>query len=181
MPEVMRRLGHYGHYPAWVEEGRPGPFWDRLSPRAQAGAVRLPALHIGGWYDGMLSGTLAAYRDFAMRQGAGPQRLVIGPWVHIPWAEKVGEIDFGGDAVNRIDELQLRWFDHWLKGVDTGLLDAALVRLFEMGGTWRDFPSWPDPIKTAFHLTSAGRAGLDPPDGCLVEPPPSPAEHLIVY
>ncbi|MGE5146284.1 MAG: CocE/NonD family hydrolase, partial [Candidatus Eiseniibacteriota bacterium] len=182
MPTVLERHGHYGHYRDWITRPQPGPFWDQLSPRHHAGAVKLPALHIGGWYDGFLTGTLGGYRDFAARDGAGPQHLVVGPWVHIPWAERVGARDFGPDAANLIDPLQLRWFDHWLKGIDTGLLDGPAVGLFEMGGEgWRGFHGWPDPEPEAFHLTSSGRASLDLADGTMAPEPARPGEDVIVY
>jgi uncharacterized protein len=42
-------------------------------------------------------------------------RLVIGPYIHFPWKAKVGDVDFGFEAINLIDGLQLAWFDHWLK------------------------------------------------------------------
>lgn len=181
MPEVIQRYGHYGHYPDWVEHFRPGEFWDRVSPRTYAAGLKLPMLHIGGWYDLMLSGTLAGYRAMAGRPGAGPQHLVIGPWVHIPWASKVGEVEFGAAAANRIDHLQLRWFDHWLKGIDTGLLREKPVRLFEMGGNWREFAAWPNGAPETFYLQSRGRAGLDPSDGHLVGSPLDEGEDAIVF
>lgn len=181
MPAVLQRHGQYGHYPDWLSQTQPGPFWDKISPRTYAHALRLPALHIGGWYDGMLTGTLGGYRDLAGRAGVGPQRLIVGPWVHIPWASKVGEREFGPEAVNAIDHLQLRWFDHWLKVIDTGLLDEKPVRLFAMGGGWRDFAQWPEARSQEFHLTSHGRAGLDPSDGRLVTAPVPEGGDVIVY
>ncbi len=180
MPEVLQRYGHYGHYPDWVGHPHPGPFWQEISPGHYTDQVRLPMLHIGGWYDAMLSGTLAGYRAMARKEGAGPQRLVIGPWVHIPWASKVGDLEFGDAAANRIDRLQLGWFDHWLKGIDTGVLNEPAVRLFEIGGAWRDFDRWPA-TSSIRHLHSAGRAGLDPAEGRLVAAPVSDAEDVIVF
>lgn len=180
MPEVLQRYGHYGHYLDWVSHTQPGPFWDEISPSRYADRIRLPMLHIGGWYDAMLSGTLAGYRAMAAKEGAGPQRLVVGPWIHIPWASKVGEVEFGDAATNRIDHLQLRWFDHWLKGKDTGMLREPPVRLFEMSGGWRYLPAWPT-AQQAFYLTSAGRAGLDPAEGRLVVGPEYNVEDVFVY
>jgi predicted acyl esterase len=58
----------------------------------------------------------------------------VGPWVHIPWSRTVGDVDFGPAADSDIDLLQLGWFDHWLKGIDTGVLREKPVRLFENGG-----------------------------------------------
>jgi uncharacterized protein len=182
MPAVLERHGHYGHYRDWVSRTEPGAYWEALSPRSHAAEALLPALHIGGWYDGFLTGTLGGYRDLAGRAGAGPQRLIVGPWVHIPWAERVGERDFGAEAANLIDPLQLRWFDHWLKGIDSGLLDAPAVGLFEMGGVgWRGFDHWPDPEPQAVYLTSGGRAGLDLADGAMAPEPAAPGEDVIVY
>jgi len=180
LPAVMRRFGHYGHYLDWLGHPEPGPFWERLSPRHEATSVRLPALHIGGWYDGMLTGTLGAYRALAGRADAGPQRLVVGPWVHIPWAREVGGLDFGAAATNRIDQLQLRWFDHWLKGIDTGLL-AEPPSGFSRWAARARLPAWPERPPRILHLTSAGRAGLDPAEGKLVEALPPSGEDALVY
>jgi putative CocE/NonD family hydrolase len=181
MPAVMRRYGSYGHYVDWITHPRPGALWDLISPRHYAAQVRLPALHIGGWYDGILTGTLSGYRDMAGRRDVGLQNLVVGPWIHIPWSTKVGDIEFGPAAANEIDHLQLRWFDQFLKGADTGLLKDKPVRLFEMGGTWRDFAAWPDGEKRALHFTSRGRAGLDAQDGRLADAPAEAGEDVIVF
>ena len=43
-----------------------------------------------------------------------------------------------------LDEIHLRWFQHWLNGQDTGLLDAPSVKFFVMGDdVWRDENEWP--------------------------------------
>ncbi len=41
--------------------------------------------------------------------------LIAGPWVHIPWGDRAGEVDFGEAANLNTDEILLRWFNHWLK------------------------------------------------------------------
>jgi putative CocE/NonD family hydrolase len=83
----------------------------------------------------------------------------MGPWVHMPWAQVVGGRDFGVEAVNCLDELQLQWFDHWLKGRPADL--GSPVRLFVMGAnTWLDADAWP-PSQTSvqeWFLHSDGRA-----------------------
>ena len=43
------------------------------------------------------------------------QYLIAGPWVHIPWGDRVGEANLGEAANLDTDEILLRWFDHWLK------------------------------------------------------------------
>jgi putative CocE/NonD family hydrolase len=123
-------------------------------------------LFVGGWYDSHLPGTLAAFHHFAAA-AAAPTRLVVGPWAHFPWARELGGLDFGAAAVTDIDRLQVRWFDHWLKGRDGGLLAAPPVRLFEIGrNAWRDLPAWPRG-ETVLHLAGSGRAAVDEADGSL--------------
>jgi putative CocE/NonD family hydrolase len=177
-PDVMARHGQRCHYPDWIAHPEPGPFWARISPKTHLAGVDLPMLHIGGWFDGMLTGTLGCYR--AMAGARAPQLLRVGPWVHIPWSRTVGDVDFGAEADSDIDLLQLRWFDHWLKGVDTGLLREKPLRLFEMGGGWRDFDAWPAPTPQPFYLRSSGRAMLAPRDGALADEPSSGDEDCIV-
>jgi putative CocE/NonD family hydrolase len=181
-PDVMERHGARCHYPGWLDHPAPGPFWDRISPRAVMAGVDLPMLHIGGWFDGMLTGTLGCWR--AMAGAAAPQLLRIGPWVHIPWARKVGDVDFGPAADSDMDLLQLRWFDHWLKGIDSGLRHEPAVRLFEMTvgapGAWRDFAAWPAPAPRPLYLASAGRAGLAPDDGALADEPSAAGSDVLV-
>jgi putative CocE/NonD family hydrolase len=179
-PELMERFGHHTHYRDWLRKPADDPYWRRISPSAHAAGVRLPMLFVGGWYDSHLPGTLAAFKHFAAA-GAAPTRLVIGPWAHIPWGRQLGGLDFGAAAVTDIDRLQVRWFDHWLKGSDTGLLAEPSVRLFDMGrNAWRDFGAWPAG-QTALYLAGSGRASVDEADGALRADPPAHAgiEHLV--
>ena len=179
-PDVMVRYGHHTHYSDWLSKPAQDPYWRRISPSAQAGGVRLPMLFVGGWYDSHLPGTLAAFRHFAAADAA-PTRLVVGPWAHFPWGRQLGGLDYGAAAVTDIDRLQVRWFDHWLKGRDTGLLAAPPVRLFEMGRNgWRDLSAWPS-AQTTLYLTGSGRASVDRRDGMLLAEPPAGEgiEHLV--
>ena len=176
-PPVAALLGRHGHYLDWLTEPAGSDYWRRVSP-AHAGAIDLPALHVGGWYDPLLAGTLAGYHAMA---GRAPQMLVVGPWVHIPWAREVGARDFGPEASSRIDQVQLRWFDHWLKGRDTGLLAESPVRLFELGGGWREFAAFPAPAPQAWRIASGGRAGMDPADGTLAPDAAGDGEDVIVF
>lgn len=66
--------------------------------------------------------------------------------MHIPWSHKVGQIDFGPRAMNSIDRLPVRWFDHWLKGARNGVNRDPRVRIFVMGANrWRTADAWPLP------------------------------------
>jgi len=142
----------------------PGPHLDR---------VTVPSYNIGGWYDIFLGDTIAAY--LAMRAAGAPAKLLIGPWSHSEQGSRVGQRNFGQAAQSGMIDLQtdlysleLRWFDHWLKGIDTGMMDEPPVKIFVMGANiWRDEAEWP-PARAAavpFYLHANGRLGLDAPEG----------------
>jgi uncharacterized protein len=181
LPRVLQKYRRYSHFADWTAHCEQGPYWDRLSPRSHIARIDVPALHIGGWYDYLLGGTLSAFREMASRC-ASPQRLIIGPWTHFPWSRKAGPRDFGPGAVNDIDVQQIRWFDHWLKGRENGVAGEPAVRLFEMGaGAWRTFERWPAAETSGWYLTSRGRAAIDPEDGSLGSSPASRDEDAIVH
>ena len=114
-PAVLQRFAQYTHYGDWIGNPAPGDYWDRISPKAAlAGRIDdVPTLHVGGWYDKMLEGTLGAWQ--AMAASRAPQRLVVGPWGHIPWGRRAGIIDFGPEASSR------------------SMVEAALVRSLPEG------------------------------------------------
>jgi putative CocE/NonD family hydrolase len=94
------------------------------------------------------------------------QKLIMGPWGHLvpyaaPTSNGTGEIDFGPEALIELHDMQLRWFDYFLKGVNTGVLDEAPIRLFVMGeNRWRDENEWPlaRTQYTKVYLHSGGKA-----------------------
>jgi len=149
--------------------------------------ITIPALHIGGWYDIFAASTV---RDFAAIRAAGntQQKLVMGPWYHGPMEGWVGEIDFGMAASSAVllpDEMQLRWFDHWLKGSANGVMDEPPVQLFVMGrNRWRTEHEWPlaRARETAYYLHGGGAANTLHGDGTLSpEPPGDEAPDTYLY
>ena len=179
-PEFMARHAAHSHYGQWLDAPADGGYWRAVSPSWRADAIAaqgLPCLIVGGWFDSHLPGSLANY--FALA-GHSPTRLVVGPWGHFPWGRRVAGYDFGPDAANPIDRLQIRWFDHWLKGIDNGIAAEPPVRLFDMGANrWRDFDAWPA-ADTSLHLQSDGRAA-NSEDGRLSPTPATEAgvDHLV--
>ena len=133
--------------------------------------LQIPTYNVGGWYDIFLGDTIANYQ--AMRRQGVPAKLLIGPWSHSDQGSRVGERNFGLAAQSGFINLQtdllgleLRWFDHWLKGIDTGLMDEPPVKIFVMGtNAWRDEAEWP-PARARnvpFYLHEGGRLSVDAP------------------
>lgn len=151
--------------------------------------VDLPALHIGGWYDIFLKGTLTNFSEM-QRRGRQGQYLLIGPWSHGNTNPLIGEVYFGmassGALVDyQIDlmSLQLAFFDRWLGG-KPGLFDQQPpVKYFVMGANiWKASATWPPAEATAqrWYLHSAGHANTATGDGALTPEAPAaePADHF---
>lgn len=139
---VLAELAPY--YLRWLQHPARDAFWRRLSVRDRLDAIDVPALHLGGWHDVFLQGTLATYAELRALDRA-PQRLVIGPWAHSGWGDAVGEVLYGPEASRyALDptDLHLRFFDATLGGAEAE--QTAPVRIFVMGADrWRDEDEWP--------------------------------------
>jgi putative CocE/NonD family hydrolase len=118
--------------------------WPEWNFEAQMKAVKIPAFHISGWYDGDEIGTQRNWQ--LLRSGGNSnQWLMYGPWTHFfNTTSKIGNVDFGKDAIVELDSQYLRWFDTWLKGKSVGLKSIPRVRYFVMGeNKWRQSADWP--------------------------------------
>ncbi len=168
-PEIMRQLAPDSFYHQWLNNpDSTAEYWHSLSPKYLLENVNIPMLHVGGWFDPYLRGTLNLYRAMAAKSKQ-PQHLLVGPWAHLPWGKKLGAVNYGIEAQNPIDEIQIRWFDHWLKGKDTGLLEESPISLFEMGSNqWREFDYFADNLKI-YYLASDGLASMREDSGMLWE------------
>jgi putative CocE/NonD family hydrolase len=165
-PGAGPRLAPY--FRDWLAHPTDDAYWRALSIEPRYDAIRVPALHISGWYDIFLLGTL---RNFVGMKAHGGQRLVIGPHDHM-WSK--GEVDFGPAANRPVDEF--RWFDTVLKGApDAG---EKPVQLFVMGkNEWRGEDDWPlaraKVTRYSLHagggLSTASPAN-EPPDSFVYDP-----------
>jgi len=167
-PEILKTLAPESFYHDWLHNSDyyPDGYWPTLTPNLDD--VDLPMLHIGGWFDTYLRGTVHFYREMSDRSEY-PQYLIVGPWAHLPWGRRVGGADYGPLAASPIDELQIRWFDYFLKGIDTGILAEKPVTLFEMGSNcWREFDTWPERSTQSYLLTSTGLAAVREDAGLLL-------------
>ncbi|TCT17587.1 hypothetical protein EDD68_1275 [Melghiribacillus thermohalophilus] len=150
-------------------------WWKRICYQDQFDQIDLPVLHISGWYDDEQVGTPLNFHgmttkgatEFARRN----QKMIMGPWPHqINKSTKIGDIDFGPDAVIDLNGYMLRWFDYWLKGKETGIMKEPAVKMFVMGeNKWRDEQEWPLARTnwTKYYLHSYGRANSRFGDGKL--------------
>ena len=146
--------------------------------------MKVPALNLAGWYDVFLNGSVENF--VGMRKSGGSeaaasgQKLVIRPYIHIPWVTKSGDVDFGPEADNRTLDQQIRWFDYWLKGKSNGVDKDPAVRVFVMGAnTWREAEDWPIPGTrfTNYYLRSQGQANSMYGNGQLTTEPPPPTSR----
>lgn len=175
--ECLRKFAPNAFYHEWLEHSQPDAYWEQLSPKSHLQAVDLPMFHIGGWFDIYLRGTLHCYQDFAVRSNHR-QQLLIGPWTHLPWSHKVGAVDFGLEAISPVDQMQVRWFEQFLKGIDTGLFDEPSVCLFEMGANrWRKFNNWLQMNHKVYFLSTTGLASIRDDSGTLVPLTPKLSEN----
>lgn len=179
-------------YFQWLTHPRYDDYWEVMSSAFALEQVNTPALHIGGWYDHFLSGTLSGYRSLRDLNGVGAanmnQRLIVGPWSHGVYEGAFPERQYGTAAgVSGLDLTghQLRWFDHWLKGQDNGASRTRPVQIFVMGAdAWREEDDWPlpDTSFTPYYLRSGGRAISAAGDGRLdLEPPKDEPEDIYHY
>jgi hypothetical protein len=174
---LLTQLAPDSFYHVWLNHPDPDEYWERLSPKGYLAHVDLPMLHIGGWFDTYLRGTWQFYKEMAGRS-AFLQSLIIGPWAHLPWGRKAGGIDYGDAAVSPVDRLQIRWFDQFLKGIDTGVLAEPPVHLFEMGcNHWLKCDRLPLTASHPLFLQSDGLASIDQQSGRLVWRLERPAEQ----
>jgi putative CocE/NonD family hydrolase len=171
--ELLKQLAPDSYYHTWLNHPQRDEYWENLSPSRHLDNVDMPMLHIGGWFDTYMRGTLRFYREMVARSQF-PQHLWVGPWAHLPWGRKVGAVDYGKEAANPIDRLQVRWFDQFLKGIDTGLLNEKPVHLFELGSNqWRSLPKFPTTDQQPYFLHSTGLASMSDQEGTLEKTPPT--------
>jgi putative CocE/NonD family hydrolase len=79
-------------------------------------------------------------------------------------------MEFGPKAMVNFNELHLRWFDYWLKGIGTGIMNTPPIKIFVMGmNDWIYANTWPLPDTkfSNFYLHSKGRANSLIGDGIL--------------
>ncbi|WP_275286688.1 CocE/NonD family hydrolase [Halomonas elongata] len=164
----LERLDGSGLWLAqWLEHQRRDAYWRHGSVCEDFAAIRCPIYAISGWADG--------YCNAVFRLLAGltvPRKGLVGPWAH-----KYPHLGVPGPAIGFLQE-SLRWWDQWLKGHDTGIMDEPMLRVwmqesvppsarYEMRpGRWVSEPDWPSPriVEASFRLTAGHDLQPEAPD-----------------
>lgn len=147
----------------WLAHQTRDDYWKHGSIAEDYSAIQVPVYAVGGWAD--------SYNNSVPRLLAGltvPRKGLIGPWAHT--FPEMGE---PGPAIGFLQE-SLRWWDHWLKGIDTGIMAEPMLRVWlqdslppatyyaDRPGRWVAEHSWPSPniSEQALYLTSDGASGV---------------------
>jgi putative CocE/NonD family hydrolase len=130
----------------WLAHQHYDAFWKHGSVCEDYAAIRCPVFAVGAWLDGY---TNPVFR--MLEHHAGPCRGLIGPWGH-----QNPYYGVPGPAIGWMQET-LRWWDHWLKGIDTGVMAEPKFRFYRQDargpgptlpdrpGAWTTEPAWPSP------------------------------------
>ena len=186
--EADRQAGrNIRFYQDWIKHPNYDEYWRVISNHDKFPDIDVPIFNMGGWFDAYHGAAFINYNGM-VQQGRTPetrrhQKLIIGPWPHgLSLSTQTGQIDFGAESLVDLMDLELRWFDYWLKGIDTGIMAEPPIRLFVMGeNAWRAESEWPLTRTrfTPYYLHSQGSAGQLVSDGALSleKPVAEPADH----
>lgn len=143
-------------------------FWRHFNTVDMAEKIQAPAIHVGGWYDTFLTGTISAFTSRQTEGGEGArakQKLVIGPWTHFwPALTQLGDFDVPKTGYSPPYDISPKlWFDHYLKGENNHINENPNVMYYVMGpfdgshssgNVWRTADAWPIPSKpTEMYMT----------------------------
>jgi putative CocE/NonD family hydrolase len=127
--------------------------------------IEIPGFHVTSWYDIFLTSILAAFNDMQARTGT--QRLWIGPNEH--------SFVYASNFWPR--DPYFEWFDYWLKGAATGIMEGPAVyysprawiddRIAYVPDDWRHAERWPPPGTSPRrrYLRGDGSISADGPGG----------------
>jgi putative CocE/NonD family hydrolase len=117
-----------------------GPFYKERSLINVIDQVKVPAFFVSGEFDLFQRGTPLLFENLNKR--GIPAKMIIGPWDHLQASsgKEIGKAGYGS-----LSELQLRWFDHYLKGATDKTLNSDIANLtyYQQGtDTWAHDSKW---------------------------------------
>ena len=168
----LQRLEHVPLFlEGWLRHQRRDDFWRWGSVCEDYTAIQCPVYAVGGWTDGYKNAIPRLLEHLSV-----PRKGLIGPWAHA-----YPHFALPGPQIGFLQEI-LRWWDHWLKGIDTGVMDEPMLRAWMtesvepasrhqvLPGRWVAERAWP-PTASARHRLFLTDAGLRP-EGALETPRP---------
>ncbi|MER7080745.1 CocE/NonD family hydrolase [Saccharopolyspora kobensis] len=152
-----------------------GPFYAERSPINVVDRIDVPTFLVGGEYDLFQRGTPMLFDR--LRERGVPTKMIFGPWDHLQASTGAGVEDAGHGS---LQELQLRWFDHHVRGVPDPALDSDIPPLtwHEIGsGEWHRAQDWIDEQRaTTFQLSGTSLPGAP---GQLVADDAEPGRSIV--
>lgn len=156
----------------WLRHQRRDAYWKHGSICEDYSRIEAAVLAVGGWNDAYTNAVPAMLANLK-----APARGLIGPWLH-----KYPHFAVPGPAIGFLQEC-LRWWDRWLKGIDTGVMSDPALRAYMQDavpprasyatrpGRWVQETAWPsaDIEQQLFFLN---------PDGLGVEPGPATPQAI---
>ena len=133
----------------WLSHQRFDDYWQAGSLRPDYSAIECAVMIIAGWADGYRNNTFRTFEALSC-----PKKLVVGPWAH-----SSPETSVPGPNHDMVPEY-IRWWDHWLKGIDNGVDREPPITVYaqrstlpatdrrDVRGEWRYEPEWP-PARSA--------------------------------
>ncbi|MDQ0862265.1 CocE/NonD family hydrolase [Bacillus sp. V2I10] len=117
-----------------------GPFYHQRSPLKVIDKVKVPTFITGGLHDIFQRGEPLLYE--ALKKNGVTAKLLMGDWTHGNWGSGLP-----ADGIPNLDQVALRWFDNYLKGINTNINEIPDVTQFELGGGHFEVQSdWPNPL-----------------------------------
>lgn len=161
---IARALGDYPlpWFTEWLAHPEDDEYWAERRP--DLSAIEVPAFTVMGWFDDFSSGTARIIE-------ALDAEAICGPWAHLPWGTRVGDLELGEEAGPRVaHDALIAFFDRVLKG--NGDRPAGRVRYYSAGGGWTSAEAWPPPHRiVTWCAASGGSANSRHGDGRLMEGP----------
>ena len=119
----------------------PGSWVSSPLTKIEQGLIKTPTFLVGGWYDALSQADVPKMFTALQAQHV-PVKMLMGPWYHTTAGSGLPQ-----DGLKTLEELQLRWFDHWVKGDDDHGLDSLGPVLYQrLGeGHYHAAPTWPIP------------------------------------
>jgi len=162
------------------------PTKEVIAQRKQYDKIRIPGMHIGGWFDQLEQAIFNNCLKVKERGGSelarASQHLLVGPWDHGNMRSFLGNMEFGPASADPYELRRhlIQFYDKYLLDKET---DIPAVRYFTMGrNEWRTAESWPLPntMWQSWYFHSDGKANTSQGDGVLSREAPS-AEPADIY